>query len=98
MNRTDKLIVEYLNASFGENPTFNTSVSRILNPYTFNTDKRTRFELNGQFFCHVTDGRPGISFCSALLKTINSLFDTNQFDSNRILEDWFHEKTPKVNY
>lgn len=92
MNRTDKLIIEYLDSAFGENPEFVVMENTIYNPYTFSSETRKIYILNERTFCKFSLSDE-IEFDDRLLKTILLLFDTELDIIHRLLEGWFNKKT-----
>lgn len=92
MNRIDKLIIEYLESTYGENPEFVVMENRIYNPYTFSPETTKIYILNESAFCKFSLSDE-IEFNDRLLMTIALLFDVDLKEIHPTLEDWFYKKT-----
>lgn len=91
MDKTEKLVIEYLNASYGENPKFTEVESETYNPYTFALEKVMIYYMNEIPFCKVMFNNE-IQFNDRLLMTVALLFDKDLKEIHHVIDAWFLEK------
>ena len=94
MDKTEKLVIDYLNASYGENPEFEEVQNELYNPYTFVLEKRKTYSINGQYICRVMLNDE-VEFSSQLLMTILLLFDVGLDEIHPVIEEWFLNRIPR---
>lgn len=90
MKNIDKIIIDYLNTSYGENPDFVATKLNVYNPYVFANEERIQYDYNGRYFCRVIGG--DVEFNTPLLITIVTLFDVELMDVHHLIEEWFNSK------
>lgn len=91
MNKTEKLIIEYLNESYGENPKFIEMETEMYNPYTFMVEMRTFYYINEILFCRTMLNNE-VKFNDELIMTILLMFDKDLTEIYHVIDSWFLEK------